>query len=485
MRGFLCVLLLFFAACGSSSSAGGSGAAALGITPNPGQWQGADMSFRLVNGQVTDLTLAPLTCTGPGGCQGSLSGPLDGSWPYGVLFDATPAAGQVVGNFIANTSVAGSLQLQAGTCCQISVTWSADWVGDLTDTSSGDDSTSGADGSATDASGNDVDGGSLKDTDAGGGKDVDGGGTKDTGGGSKDTGGSTDAGSSGPWDGASFGTIHPGPAQNAASPAPLSCLTSDQQNAEVLLNQYRNAVGAPVVNSDCSLAKASKAHADFYVTHVSQYNASGLSVHEEDQSYGAGFTGVNFWDRDTAAGFSGGQTSGEVIAFETTPAAALQGWIDTVYHRLPLLSPTTQLIGYGQQISGGTAINVIDSSGRNGLKSDPIIVWPWPGQHNVAASWNGLEGPTPPAPPSGFPSGPVVTAQFWTAMTVTSHQLTDAGGNAIAHTWLDQKSDPNLANLAPETVGLYANKPLANGTYAVSLTLSTGDVLAWRFTVGN
>ena len=164
---------------------------------------------------------------------------------------------------------------------------------------------------------------------------------------------------------------------------------------------------------------------------------------------------------------------------------ALQGWIDTVYHRLPLLSPTTQLIGYGQQISGGTAINVIDSSGRNGLKSDPIIVWPWPGQHNVAASWNGLEGPTPPAPPSGFPSGPVVTAQFWTAMTVTSHQLTDAGGNAIAHTWLDQKSDPNLANLAPETVGLYANKPLANGTYAVSLTLSTGDVLAWRFTVGN
>ena len=78
----------------------------------------------------------------------------------------------------------------------------------------------------------------------------------------------------------------------------------------------------------------------------------------------------------------------------------------------------------------------------------------------------------------------MITAQFPKAVTVKTHTLTNAQGTAIAHTWLDQKTDANLANLAPETVSLYANKPMAVGTYTVSLTLSNGDVLAWRFTVG-
>lgn len=443
MRGFLGVLLLITTACGSSSGGGGA-SSGLGITPKPGLWQGSDLSFRLVGGQITDLTLAPHTCTGAQSCKGNLSGPLVGSWPYGNAFHATPASGTVGGNFIADTSVAGTLQLQAGTCCSMTAAWSAIWVGD------GDGSISGGDDAGT------------SDTTIGG---------------NDDTGGST------AWGGASFGTIHPGPAQTEASPAAHSCLTADQQSAVTLLNEYRNAVGAPVVDGDCYLAKASKAHADFYVAHINQYNSSGLSPHKEDASYGAGFTGVDFWDRDSAAGFSG-QPSGEVIAFIGTPAPALQGWIDTVYHRLPLLSPTTQLIGYGAKKSGGTAADVIDSSARNALKSDPIVVWPWPGQHNVASSWNGLEGPTPPSPPGGFPSGPVITAQFWKTTTVASHELTDTAGKAVAHTWLDYKSDANLQNLSPETVAMYANKPLAAGTYSVKLTLTGGDVLAWRFTVG-
>ena len=456
MRVLVGLCLIFLAACGSSTDLGGS-SAGLGISPKPGKWQGTDLSFRLVDGKVTELTLAPHSCTGAQSCKGNVSGLLAGAWQYGNSFHAAVtlsaagagANGTVGGNFIADTAVAGTLQLSTGTCCTVNGAWSAVWIGD-------DDGGISGGGDA------------LGGPDAGGGSDS-----------STDTGGL-------PWGGESYGTIHPGPAQNNASPAPPSCLASDQQSAVSLLNtKYRNAVGAPVVTGDCALSKASKAHADFYVAHVSQYNASGLSVHEEDASYGAGFTGINFWDRDTAAGFAGGGTSGEVIAFEGTPAAALQGWIDTVYHRLPLLSPTTQVIGYGSKNSGGTACDVIDSSGRNGLKTDPIVVWPWPGQHNVPAAWNGLEGPTPQAPPGGFPSGPVITAQFWKTTTVSTHELIDAKGAAIAHTWLDYKSDPNLANLAPETVALYANKPMNAGTYAVKLTLANGDVLAWRFTVGN
>jgi uncharacterized protein YkwD len=452
MRVLASICLLFLAACGSSTDLGG-GSAGLGISPKPGLWQGSDLSFRLVGGKVTELTLAPHSCTGVQSCKGSVSGPLAGAWQYGTAFHATPANGTVGGNFVADTAIAGTLQLSTGTCCTVTAAWSAVWVGDGdAGISSGGDTISGAD--------------------AGGGSDTNSGSDS-----------STDTNPL-PWGGESFGTIHPGPAQTNASPAPLGCLASDQQSAIGLLNNYRNAVGAPVIQGNCALSQASKAHADFYIAHVSKYNSSGLSVHEEDSSYGAGFTGVNFWDRDMAAGFAGGGTGGEVIAFEGTPPAALKGWIDTVYHRLPLLSPTTQVIGYGSKSGGGTSCDVIDSSGRNGLKTDPIIVWPWPGQHNVDASWNGLEGPTPKAPPGGFPSGPVITAQFWKTTTISAHELSNADGTAIAHTWLDYKTDPNLANLAPETVALYANKPLSAGTYSVKLTLTNGDVLAWRFSVG-
>ena len=448
MRTTLLLSLAFLAACGTSTGTSG-GTDSPTLVPKSGHWQGTDLSFELNGGQVSQLTLTKHTCTGTNGCKGLVEGVQTGTWGAGTLFRATPAAGKVDGNFISETDVAGTLTLSAGSCCEVKASWTAKWTGD--GSVGGGDATSGDSGSAGDTSV-----------------------------GSEDTiGGNTDL----PWNGESIGTIHPGPALTTASPDAPAGVAADQAEALQLLNQYRTAAGAGVVTESTALNKATKAHSGFYVAHVAKYNASGLSPHKEDKTYGSDFTGVDFWDRCTAAGYTGFASS-EVIAFEGTPAGALKGWIDTVYHRLPLLDPTTTEIGYGSVTSGNTSCDTIDSASRNAQKSDPIIVWPWPGQHNVPASWNGLEGPTPPSPPGGFPSGPVITAQFPKTVTVTAHTLTDAAGKAIAHTWLDQKTDANLANLAPDTVSLYANKPMAAGTYTVSLTLTNGDVLAWRFTVG-
>ena len=452
---------MVLAGCTATGAGGGEGGE---LSPKRGLWQGPEISFRLsaTGKMLTELTLTPHSCSGEGGCTATVGGPLAGSWGYGATFHARPAGGSVDGNFAGETAVAGTLDLAAGTCCKVTTAWQAYWVGDG-DASSGDATAANDEGGGPDGSGGND--GAPESSDAAGGAD-DGGPVELL-----------------PWDGASFGTIHPGPAAAADSPPAPAGLSADQASAIALLNGYRNAVGAPVVAGDTSLSKAAKAHADFYVAHVAKYNSTGLSPHKEDQSFGTGFTGVDFWNRCSAAGFQG-QPSGEVIAFEGTPAAALQGWIDTVYHRLPLLSPATELIGFGSKKSGSTAADVIDSSARQAAKSDPIIVWPWPGQHNVPASWNGLEGPTPPKPSSGWPSGPVITAQFWKTTAVAAHELRNAQDAAVAHTWLDYKTDPNLQNLAPATVALYANKPLSAGTYSVKLTLVSGDVLAWRFVVG-
>lgn len=445
------VSLSVLAACGASTGGGGE---APGLVPKSGHWQGTDLGFDLKNSQVSGLTLAKLTCTGDKGCTGTVEGPQAGSWGATMRFLATPAGGSVDGRFISETAAAGTLTIPAGTCCNVVAAWSANWVGD--GTLGGSDAAGGTDGGTADAGG---------------------GGTEDVAAAS-DTGGGSLA-----WNGASLGTIHPGPARADESPAAPAGAAADQAKALELLNAYRTAVGSAPVSEDSALNKACKAHSAFYVANVSKYNAKGLSPHKEDATFGSGFTGVDFWDRCKAAGYTG-FASGEVIAFEGTPAGALQGWIDTVYHRLPLLDPVTTEIGFGSVTSGKTSCDTIDSASRNALKTDPIVVYPWPGQHKVPSSWNGLEGPTPPSPPGGFPSGPVVTAQFPKAVTVTAHTLTNAAGTAVAHTWLDKKTDANLANLAPETVCLYSNKPLSAGEYTVTLTLSTEDILSWRFTVG-
>lgn len=463
----LWISLVALIACigvGCGNGTGGGGGTGVGaLQPKNGRWEGSDLSFRLEGSQIKDLVLSQHQCTGDNGCTDkSVVGPIAGAWPTAMTWKATAPGGSISGNYISETQVVGTLKLQAGTCCSVVAAWEAHWIPD------GDAGVSG-DGSAADAGG---DAGKadavLAGTDAIVAADVE-----------QDV----PVQNSANWNGESLGTIHPGPAQNNASPAPPAGLTTDQQDALALLNDYRNAVGSPVVTENVALSKACKAHADFYVAHFAKYQSSGLSPHEEDSSYGSGFTGIQFWDRDAAAGYQAQGQSNEVIAFVGDPAGALQGWIDTVYHRLPLLDPTTQEIGYGAAGSGQKAVDVIDSGGRSAKTSDPIIVWPWPGQHNVPSSWNGLEGPQPQAPPTGWPSGPVITAQFPKPKTIKTHELLSPAEKTIAHTWLDVKTDPNLANDA-NTMALYANKPLANGTYTVRLTLTTGEVLAWRFTVG-
>jgi uncharacterized protein YkwD len=279
------------------------------------------------------------------------------------------------------------------------------------------------------------------------------------------------------------------------------------------VNDYRWMVGLPPVDELESINKAAQAHAFFYCTHADKYQSTGLSPHDENKDFGEGFTGVSFFDRMLAArvrsdrvrspgrftgvsffdrmleqGYSG-MGGFEVIAFYNSPRKAVDGWMETLYHRIPIIHHDSGEMGYGSACGGPNAIDVIDfgipANHKYPVRSDLIILYPYDGQVDVPISWDGLESPQPPIPPGGYPSGPIVTATFVASMPqIEKHQILDPQATEIEHTWLTPGSDQHLSGT--ETVSLYPHAPLkADTTYRVRFTGNRDGTkweLLWSFT---
>lgn len=445
-----CAVTLLMSACGSDAAlvggGGGSGVA-------EGSWAGDEIAFTYEAGALVSVSLEPGPCSGELGCEATPSATLPG--PFSVLNPAVettiaPAGGGVtlVVSFTGQTQASGTYRVEdEGGCCASVGVWTANWVAPLP---------------GSDAGGGGADGGPL-----GGGGSL----------GEVPTGGDD-------WGGASLGTVHPGPARQAISPARFEGETASQQAASDALEILRAHVGCDPTGHDPAIAKAAQNHADFYVTHAAKYQAAGLSPHSEDASFGEGFTGVSFATRMKNAGFTG-PPGAEVMAFSGSPQGAIQGWLETVYHRLPLVDPRTKLMGYGQADNGSARTEVMNTSPRGAKPTDPVVVYPWPGEQGVPRSWSGNEGPQPPPPPTGYPSGPVITARMPTKTTFTSHQLLDADDEPVPHVFLDANNDPNMAAFDANAIAMYAHDPLpAAARFTVVLTFDADgaeQVLRWQF----
>jgi hypothetical protein len=181
------------------------------------------------------------------------------------------------------------------------------------------------------------------------------------------------------------------------------------------------------------------------------------------------------------AGYTGAAAF-EDMNFIGDGASAVQSWIDTVYHRTPVLDPWITDLGYG----GATGCDTADFGyGSSGAAADAIATYPYDGQSGVPVAFYGGESPVPRVPPAGWPSGYPIDVYVQGA-TVTAHVLTVDGSNApIAHQWLSPTDTDVMGLLSAEYV-MYANTPLAAGTtYHVHVELSRNGspiVLDWRFT---
>lgn len=248
------------------------------------------------------------------------------------------------------------------------------------------------------------------------------------------------------------------------------------------VNTVRLAMGVECANLVLDLDTSSQAHCDFYAANTGNAMCEGGTISAHDEVAGCtGFTGADPGARIAAAGYKGNGWS-EVMAFNDDPNKAVTQWINSVWHRTPLLSPWWDDMGYGN----ATKCDVIDQGPGKQSPATTTAMYPYAGQTGVTRSFNGAqEGPVPPAPPTGWPSGLPITLYVQKATTV-SHSIEVMGsGVPLDHQWIDYNQSDNDA----QQLIMYTNAPFtANTTYHVNIAVTIGGApksFDWTFTTGS
>lgn len=269
-------------------------------------------------------------------------------------------------------------------------------------------------------------------------------------------------------------------------PAPPPDAPADAAEALNATNELRLKTGAGCMQLQPTLNQSATNHC-----HYNALNQDPMCMpggHSEVMSC-AGFTGADVVTRVKAAGYPGpGYGVTEVLTQGGTPTQAVMGWINTLWHRIPMLDPWTTDMGWG----AATGCAIIDfGPGTLPAAKSLITVYPYDGQTDVVTSFNGLESPQPPKPESGWPSSSFVSV-YAQALAVDEHVLTKDGDPApIEHIWIDKNSSEVSAGYRGYlaiTAFMYTKKPFDPETrYHAKVTGShTGGRFSveWSFTTG-
>jgi uncharacterized protein YkwD len=245
------------------------------------------------------------------------------------------------------------------------------------------------------------------------------------------------------------------PAYTAPGPEELRALQR--------VNRYRQAAGLPPMHYAAALGMAAERHARYLAANpaVRQYDA-----HQEVPGTPLYFGGDGL---ERARYFGYGGAVSEVINFTHRAEEAVDGWIDTLYHRIPLLDPAVTEMGYGVAADGRQPINVLLTGAYGTIAGE--VRWPVPDQQQVPTYWDGAEVPDPlrlyPGVP--LPVGYPVTLTFGgevRALRLTGGTLTGPEG-AVAVLLFHPGNDDHLT----DTVALIPRAPLQPGTrYTVTFT---------------
>jgi uncharacterized protein YkwD len=243
------------------------------------------------------------------------------------------------------------------------------------------------------------------------------------------------------------------------------------------VNMYRLAIGAPCIHFVPEIASAAAAHCEYY---VDNHGGCVASPHREVRSC-QGFHGERFGERMARSGYLG-YPAYEVMTYVGDGAAAVDAWVNSLWHRIPLLSPYVGDVGYGS-VAG--RCDTMDFGRGATAAASTTIVYPFDKQTGVPTSFDGdFESPAPPRPPLGWPSGYPIIA-YASGLEVKRHALYDDHGAALDHAFI-APGDAAAAGLLSDEMVMYAHHPLAKGTaYRVVIegTRAGSPVhLEWTFT---
>ena len=300
--------------------------------------------------------------------------------------------------------------------------------------------------------------------------------TEETGGKPSPTDDGTDDGTTGPTSGVSpvldpqagtdrgtTGSGDPMPIPDPSAPPQIPDDASvDQSDAADYLAGIRELVGLAMPVQTSGINAAAQAHADYYASHVADYQAAGLNPHSENADWPDGYTGTSIGERLSFQGVSGGSGWGEVMAFSGSVQGGIDGWMETLYHRVPLVHPNTEHWGFGMAVGLPANCEVIDYTSGAAVLPGPSL-WPIDDAYGVPTSWGGWESPQPPLPEGvTYPSGPIITLVFenGTNPQLSTAVLLGPGGHDVPAQVQSPANDSHLTT----TWSIYSHDPLASQT---------------------
>jgi len=254
------------------------------------------------------------------------------------------------------------------------------------------------------------------------------------------------------------------------------------------INYYRQLLALPLLTDDSLLAQTARNHSNYLQLNKSSPSILGLGAHRETVGF-LGFTGISAQDRYifvssvTPATWSVGEnfyTGSDILT-------AVDWFINSVYHQVPLLHSNTAFIGTGRANGGWTVINM-------GINFSPathaMYVYPANGQTDVPPAFYNGEMPDPLLG-SGLttPTGPAISMNApGHNLLVSAATITETiSGAAIPLLILDAANDPN-ASLSNEHVFVFPHQVLKPQTsYTVNTVYSIDGVVGnrvWSFATG-
>jgi hypothetical protein len=191
----------------------------------------------------------------------------------------------------------------------------------------------------------------------------------------------------------------------------------------------------------------------------------------------------------SAPGFSSaGAHSGAraLIAYEGDASRAVEGWLGTFYHRLPLLEPGLFGIGIGMKED----VVVLDAHSLAFTpEKDRVVVWPPPGAQGVRRSFV-PEFPSPVPGADMMALGYPITVQLYfldtSGPTALELQLSTADKPERVDCHVITPDAPLQTELVPENVwGLIPKQPLRKRTRYTAQATWADQVEVWSFTTGD
>jgi hypothetical protein len=240
--------------------------------------------------------------------------------------------------------------------------------------------------------------------------------------------------------------VHGGAAPAAAPPpaANTGALPGDWLGR---FNAYRTAAGLAPVPDDPALSAAAAKHISYMMQNPDEFK------HDETPGL-PGYTA------------EGQQAAKESNLFRSSPgfsaADAIDGWMDSLYHRFGMLNAALTRTGFALNCDGrgcAAALNVL--GGTEGQPRPGGVVYPGDGQQGVTTAF------------ISWQFGP-----FEAPLQLTGATLRDGAGNAVPFTTTSADGYWNIVSVKP------SSPFAANTTYTVEITATqNGQALhkAWSF----